>query len=422
MLFVGQLSIHFLHCTHLSSTRKELLFFSKTLKPQLATEDKNQPFLPLKIHAEGLVCIYQTANFLYFRQRLPYYLDSGFFVGHFPARKIVVGHNDVGKSRKVKIPVFEYFRHGNACVTAAFAGSCNAVELVTALKLCLFQKFFDFLRKTPCVYGGHNYKRTLRAENPRRTAFENVVQTDDIVACAVCNVVCYKTGVARCGKIQYHYSSCGIKTKRLVPFTNQSIKSLLQAKKRSLHSWKNNKGLHCLPVTTFDITVLASVARFFTLQKHMQKLTDTHIVTFFNFTTKGQKTTVFCKALPACYRKQHLEKTKICRKHPKRHRKKGKTVKFCTTHHNLFQRKQPCYEQWAVDTKHTATLRRFPVSGKTKATKQKEATKKTHRFWCVFWCDYRQVSCFGDPNGTRTHVIGVRGQRPRPLDYRAELL
>ncbi len=25
----------------------------------------------------------------------------------------------------------------------------------------------------------------------------------------------------------------------------------------------------------------------------------------------------------------------------------------------------------------------------------------------------------GDPNGTRTHVIGVRGQRPRPLDYRA---
>jgi hypothetical protein len=23
---------------------------------------------------------------------------------------------------------------------------------------------------------------------------------------------------------------------------------------------------------------------------------------------------------------------------------------------------------------------------------------------------------YGDPNGTRTHVSGVRGQRPRPLD------
>ena len=93
---------------------------------------------------------------------------------------------------------------------------------------------------------------------------------------------------------------------------------------------------------------------------------------------------MFCKTLPACYRKQHLEKTKICRKRPKRHRKKGKTVKFCTTHHNLFQRKQPCYEQWAVDTKHTATLRRFPVSGKTKATKQKEATKKRTAFGAFF--------------------------------------
>ena len=29
------------------------------------------------------------------------------------------------------------------------------------------------------------------------------------------------------------------------------------------------------------------------------------------------------------------------------------------------------------------------------------------------------VFCFGDSNGTRTHVIGVRGQRPRPLDYGA---
>lgn len=192
---------------------KGIAVFFKNVKTPVGNGRQKPTVFALKIHAEGLVCIYQTANFLHFRQRLPYYLDSGFFVGHFPARKIVVGHNDVGKSRKVKIPVFEYFRHGNACVTAAFAGSCNAVELVTALKLCLFQKFFDFLRKTPCVYGGHNYKRTLRAENPRRTAFENVVQTDDIVACAVCNVVCYKTGVARCGKIQYHYSSCGIKTK-----------------------------------------------------------------------------------------------------------------------------------------------------------------------------------------------------------------
>lgn len=275
---------------------KGIAVFFKNVKTPVGNGRQKPTVFALKIHAEGLVCIYQTANFLYFRQRLPYYLDSGFFVGHFPARKIVVGHNDVGKSRKVKIPVFEYFCHANACVTAAFAGSCNAVELVTALKLCLFQKFFDFLRKTPCVYGGHNYKRTLRAENPRRTAFENVVQTDDIVACAVCNVVCYKTGVARCGKIQYHYSSCGIKTKRLVPFTNQSIKSLLQAKKRSLHSWKNNKGLHCLPVTTFDITVLASVARFFTLQKHMQKLTNSHIVTYFLILPqKGKKQQCFAK-------------------------------------------------------------------------------------------------------------------------------
>ena len=234
---------------------KGIAVFFKNVKTPVGNGRQKPTVFALKIHAEGLVCIYQTANFLHFRQRLPYYLDGGFFVGHFPTRKIVIGHNDVGKSRKVKIPVFEYFCHANACVTAAFAGSCNAVELVTALKLCLFQKFFDFLRKTPCVYGGHNYKRTLRAENPRRTAFENVVQTDDIVACAVCNVVCYKTGVARCGKIQYHYSSCGKKTKRRVSFTNQSIKSLLQAKKRSLHSWKNNKGLHCLPVTTFDITV-----------------------------------------------------------------------------------------------------------------------------------------------------------------------
>lgn len=234
---------------------KGIAVFFKNVKTPVGNGRQKPTVFALKIHAEGLVCIYQTANFLYFRQRLPYYLDGGFFVGHFPARKIVVGHNDVGKSRKVKIPVFEYFCHTNACVTAAFAGSCNAVELVTALKLCLFQKFFDFLRKTPCVYGGHNYKRTLRAKNPRRTAFENVVQTDDIVACAVCNVVCYKTGVARCGKIQYHYSSCGKKTKGVSLSRNQSIKSLLQAKKRSLHSWKNNKGLHCLPVTTFDITV-----------------------------------------------------------------------------------------------------------------------------------------------------------------------
>ena len=27
-----------------------------------------------------------------------------------------------------------------------------------------------------------------------------------------------------------------------------------------------------------------------------------------------------------------------------------------------------------------------------------------------------QYSLFGDPNGTRTRVSGVRGQRPRPLD------
>ena len=70
------------------------------------------------------------------------------------------------------------------------------------------------------------------------------------------------------------------------------------------------------------------MAGFFALQKHTQKLTDTHIVTFFNFTTKWQKTTVFCKTLPACYRKQHLEKTKICRKRPKRHRKKEKPSNF----------------------------------------------------------------------------------------------
>ena len=103
------------------------------------------------------------------------------------------------------------------------------------------------------------------------------------------------------------------------------------------------------------------MAGFFCVAKAYAE-TDGHAhCNFFNFTTKGQKTTVFCKTLPACYRKQHLEKTKICRKRPKRHRKKGKTVKFCTRHHNLFQRKQPRYEQWAVDTKHTATLRRFPV-------------------------------------------------------------
>ncbi len=145
------------------------------------------------------------------------------------------------------------------------------------------------------------------------------------------------------------------------------------------------------------------MAGFFALQKHTQKLTDTHIVTFFNFTTKGQKTTVFCKTLPACYRKQHLEKTKICRKRPKRHRKKGKNVKFCTTHHNLFQRKQPCYEQWAVDTKHTATLRRFPVckTGWRQAARRKR--KRTSILHVLSFATACAVACFGDPNGTRPH-------------------
>ena len=128
----------------------------------------------------------------------------------------------------------------------------------------------------------------------------------------------------------------------------------------------------------------------------MQKLTNSHIVTYFLILPqKGKKQQCFAKHCLHATVNNIIKKTKICRKRPKRHRKKGKTVKFCTRHHNLFQRKQPCYEQWAVDTKHTATLRRFPVSGKTKATKQKEATKKTHRFWCVFWCDYKQVACFG---------------------------
>ena len=40
-----------------------------------------------------------------------------------------------------------------------------------------------------------------------------------------------------------------------------------------------------------------------------------------------------------------------------------------------------------------------------------KAEKKEHAY-CVF--------LIGDPNGTRTHVIGVRGQRPRPLDYGAK--
>lgn len=31
------------------------------------------------------------------------------------------------------------------------------------------------------------------------------------------------------------------------------------------------------------------------------------------------------------------------------------------------------------------------------------------------------MAVIGDPNGVRTHVIGVRGQRPRPLDYRATM-
>ena len=36
-----------------------------------------------------------------------------------------------------------------------------------------------------------------------------------------------------------------------------------------------------------------------------------------------------------------------------------------------------------------------------------------------FFCDPQMGLPYGDPNGTRTHVIGVRGQRPRPLDYGA---
>ena len=39
--------------------------------------------------------------------------------------------------------------------------------------------------------------------------------------------------------------------------------------------------------------------------------------------------------------------------------------------------------------------------------------------WLVlmtFKKEEKRESRSGDPNGTRTHVSGVRGQRPRPLD------
>ena len=35
------------------------------------------------------------------------------------------------------------------------------------------------------------------------------------------------------------------------------------------------------------------------------------------------------------------------------------------------------------------------------------------------YISYRHIHTCNRSNGNRTHVIGVRGRRPRPLDYRA---
>ncbi len=59
------------------------------------------------------------------------------------------------------------------------------------------------------------------------------------------------------------------------------------------------------------------------------------------------------------------------------------------------------------------TLYRMQQNNVVDSDKRIEKNDNFLRKNCRFFC--------GDPNGVRTHVIGVRGQRPRPLDYRAAI-